>query len=161
MTQNVWNSDYPVNDGEIIIGQTGGNPQAATITAGNGIEITNAAGAITITSTGQKEAEIVTANTAMVVDTNYITNGTTKLEMTLPAAIAVGSIFRVTDINSGFKMIQGVDQYINFGNRTTTVGASGNVDTLQDNSSLTLICVEENLGFNVLSAVGNFNLDAV
>ena len=39
-------------DGELLIGSTGTNPATATLTAGSGISITNAAGSITIANTG-------------------------------------------------------------------------------------------------------------
>ena len=39
-------------DGQILIGDTGADPVLATLTAGSGISITNAAGAVTITNTG-------------------------------------------------------------------------------------------------------------
>ena len=39
-------------DGELLIGRTGTNPATATLTAGSGISITNAAGSITIANTG-------------------------------------------------------------------------------------------------------------
>jgi len=41
-----------MTDGQVIIGDTGGTPVAATLTAGSGISITNGAGAITVASTG-------------------------------------------------------------------------------------------------------------
>ena len=42
----------PLTNGQIPIGSTGGPPQAATITAGSGITVTNAPGSITVSSIG-------------------------------------------------------------------------------------------------------------
>ena len=42
----------PLLDGQILIGSTGNPPQAAHLSAGSGIAITNGAGSITITTTG-------------------------------------------------------------------------------------------------------------
>lgn len=42
----------PLLDGQTLIGSTGNPPQAARLTAGSGIAITNGAGSITITTTG-------------------------------------------------------------------------------------------------------------
>ncbi|TGQ51029.1 hypothetical protein EN836_26160 [Mesorhizobium sp. M1C.F.Ca.ET.193.01.1.1] len=42
----------PLANGELIIGSTGNAPQAATLTAGPGIAVTNSSGAITITAIG-------------------------------------------------------------------------------------------------------------
>ncbi|MDE2095812.1 MAG: hypothetical protein KGL39_01045 [Patescibacteria group bacterium] len=41
-----------LNNGQVLIGQSGGGPLANTLTAGTGIAITNGAGSITITNTG-------------------------------------------------------------------------------------------------------------
>lgn len=42
----------PLTDGQLLIGSSGAAPQAQTLTAGSGIQITNGAGAITIAATG-------------------------------------------------------------------------------------------------------------
>jgi len=42
----------PLTNGQVIIGATGGAPQAATITPGTGIAVTNSPGKITIAGTG-------------------------------------------------------------------------------------------------------------
>jgi hypothetical protein len=42
----------PLTNGQLIVGSTGGAPQAQTLTAGSGIQITNSAGNITIAATG-------------------------------------------------------------------------------------------------------------
>jgi hypothetical protein len=42
----------PLTNGQIAIGSTGNAPQAATLTAGSGITITNAPGSVTIAATG-------------------------------------------------------------------------------------------------------------
>lgn len=55
MTTNSINSDYPTLDGELIIGQTGGNPVAATLTAGSGVGVSNGAGSISLSVTGYDE----------------------------------------------------------------------------------------------------------
>src|SRR5690606_33862703 len=117
LTQNSWNSGYPELDGQLLIGQTGENPIAAVLTPGFGIEITNAAGEITIAATGQRKVEKVTVNTAMLQDYNYIVDGATQLEMTLPATAALGSVFTVTNINiiKGFLITQAAGQSIQFG----------------------------------------------
>src|SRR3990167_10517378 len=41
-----------MDDGELIIGDTGGVPIISTLTAGTGVTITNAAGSITIAASG-------------------------------------------------------------------------------------------------------------
>ncbi|SON58436.1 hypothetical protein HDIA_P0027 (plasmid) [Hartmannibacter diazotrophicus] len=45
-------STGPLTDGQVVIGATGGPPQAAGLTAGTGITITNAPGSVTIAAAG-------------------------------------------------------------------------------------------------------------
>lgn len=158
-TQNSWNSGYPFENGQLLIGQQNENPIPNTLTADFGIEIDNAPGSITIRATGQTNVEKVTANTQMIEDRNYITDGATKLEITLPAEMALGSVFTITDVNEGFTLLQNAGQTINFGNKSTTTGVDGNIDTIQPNSSITIMCVTADTEFNVISSVGNFRLD--
>ncbi|NTJ65981.1 hypothetical protein G6M50_16995 [Agrobacterium rhizogenes] len=42
----------PLTNGQLLIGSTGNAPQAATLTAGPGVTITNSAGAVTLSSSG-------------------------------------------------------------------------------------------------------------
>jgi len=158
-TQNNWNAGYPDTDGQLLIGQTGENPIPATLTADFGIEIDNAPGSITIRATGQRNVEKVTVNTQMVKDRDYITDGATKLELTLPATKTLGSTWIITDVQAGFTIVQNAGQTINFGNKTTTEGVTGNISTIQPGSSVTIMCVTADVEFNVISSVGNFQLD--
>lgn len=54
-------------DGEVLIGSTAGVPMAATLTAGAGIAIGNAANAITITATGATAVQYTTDDANVVV----------------------------------------------------------------------------------------------
>jgi hypothetical protein len=45
-------STAAATDGQLLIGRTGNTPQAATLTAGSGVTITNGAGSITIAASG-------------------------------------------------------------------------------------------------------------
>src|SRR3984957_13155714 len=52
----------PLSDGQVLIGSTGSNPVASTLTAGTGISIVSAAGSITISNTSA---------TSITFDTNF------------------------------------------------------------------------------------------
>lgn len=147
-----------LTDGQLLIGSTGAAPSTASLTAGAGIEVTNAAGSITIANTAHNSYEVVTAATAMVEGKNYVCNGTTSLAMTLPSTIAVGKRIEITDINAGFSLAQGAGQIMHFGNKSTTSGATGSIATVQDRSSIVLVCVVADTEFNVVSSVGNYSL---
>lgn len=53
----------PLINGQLLIGSTGIDPVGATLTAGTGISITNAAGSITIAANGSTVLETLTGNT--------------------------------------------------------------------------------------------------
>ena len=64
-TRNAWNTPDLTADGQLLIGQTGGRPLAANLTA-CGFNITNGAGSISLDtiSTGQDYVRISTATAA-------------------------------------------------------------------------------------------------
>lgn len=73
----------PMTNGQLIIGNTGATPTAATLTAGTNITITNGAGSITINAVG---AGVVPAALTKVDDTNVtITLGGTPATALLQA----------------------------------------------------------------------------
>src|SRR6266481_2321232 len=51
----------PLNNGQLVIGATGGTPQVQTLAAGSGIAITNGPGSITIAATGGTGGNVPTA----------------------------------------------------------------------------------------------------
>lgn len=52
----------PLTNGQVVIGSTGAQPVASTITAGTGITITNGAGSITIAANGAVVGETITGD---------------------------------------------------------------------------------------------------
>jgi hypothetical protein len=75
-----------LTDGQLLIGSTGLAPVLATLTAGDGIDVTNAAGSITI-------ATDLKANGGLVVDT-------TELAVDLAASAITGTL-PITKVDSG------------------------------------------------------------
>ena len=97
-------------DGQLLIGSTGSDPALATLTAGSGISITNAAGAVTITNTGGG----FTGNVA------YSSGASTNVQITVPSGSSdtVGFIAQIlmeddTVGNTGLTEISGVIQRSN------------------------------------------------
>ena len=92
-------------DGQILIGDTGADPVLATLTAGSGISITNAAGAVTITNTGG----------GFTGEAPYVAGAGTNVQVALPsgASTTVGFTAQVmmndnTAANSALVEISGL-----------------------------------------------------
>ena len=149
-------------NGQIPIGSTGTTPVLATITAGSGISVTNAAGSITIAATGGSGftwTEVTGTSQAMAVNNGYIANNAGLVTLTLPATAAVGDVVRVTGKGAGGWLIaQNSGQTIYFGTSTTTPGVGGSLASTQRRDGVELVCVTANNDWNVLSAQGNLTV---
>jgi|SRR5208337_1020398 len=90
-----------LSNGQLLIGSTGAAPAAATLTAGTGITITNAANSITIAASGS--ASVVSVHTAGSTSvtstaTNFAPTGTTP---TTANTVALGTItFAPTNVSN-------------------------------------------------------------
>jgi Pectinesterase len=153
----------PTLNGQIAIGSTGNYPVTATLTAGSGIAITNAAGSVTIeTSTGGfgLNWQVVNTSFTMTSGNGYIVLSGIGSNFTLPATSSVGSAIAIigNDIATNFSILQTAGQQIRFGNKLTTLGASGSVNSTEDGSSIFLVCTVANTNWSVIEPVGNFNV---
>ena len=79
-----------LTDGQLLIGASGGAPQVANLTAGSGVSITNAAGAITISATGTGGTVTNVTGTAPI----SVATGTTAAVVSLTGGSAAGQVFR-------------------------------------------------------------------
>ena len=98
-------SSAPLADGQMLIGSTGAPPVPATLTAGSGISISNAAGSVTITNTGGG----FTGTTA------YSAGVGANVQITVPTGTSATVGFRVqvlmedsTAANTGLIEISGI-----------------------------------------------------
>lgn len=142
-----------MTNGQLIIGSTSGTPTAATLTAGNGISITNGSGSITIaTVDGANNWTVVSGTSqAMAVNSGYISNNSGLVTLTLPATAAVGSVIQVQGLGSGgWQIAQNASQLIHIGASVTTTGISGYLASTNQYDSLTLLCVVSNTTWTVL-----------
>lgn len=95
----------PLTDGQLLIGSTGNPPQAATLTAGTNVSITNAAGSITINANAGSQIHNITALTdadspyTALADDYYfscdVSSGTLTID--LPDSPTTGRVFVVKD----------------------------------------------------------------
>jgi len=99
---------------------------------------------------------VATINKTLVVNTGTFANKGTLLSLALPASSAVGDVIRVVGENVGlWEITQGANQYIKFGNQATAVGVGGFITSVLTYDSVELVCMEANLGWEVISSVGN------
>lgn len=141
-------------------------PAAGIITIAGGTNVTTSGAGSTVTINasgggGGISWAIITADLdPMVVDNGYITNKAGLLSMTLPATAAVGTVLRVTGMNTdlGWKVAQRANQIIHFGDASTTTGVGGSLASVLKRDSVELVCVVADLEWNVISSSGNITI---
>lgn len=151
-----------LTNGQLLIGSTGVDPVAATLTAGAGISIANAAGSITISGTGSGIGwvEVTSASQAMAADTGYVANNAGLVTFTLPATAAFGTALNVIGKGAGGWIIaQNAGQNIQIGTSSSTIGAGGSVASTNFHDSLQLLCTTANTTWTILGgAQGNLTI---
>ena len=106
-----------LTDGQIFIGQTGGAPLPANLTAGSGITITNAAGAITINASGSGAA--LTNNRILIGNasnqaTEVLVSGDVTLNNAGVATITANAVGTTEIANDAITSAKIQDQSVNF-----------------------------------------------
>lgn len=102
---------------------------------------------------------IVTSDGNLAANSKIIANKATLLTVLLPSTAVVGNVIRVVGMNSGLWLIsQNADQYIKFGNQTTTTGVTGSLSSVLTYDAVELVCIVANTGWVVVSSVGNITV---
>ena len=155
-------STAAMTDGQVLIGSTGVAPVLGTLTAGAGISVTNAAGSITVASTGSAIWTAMDADATLAVNTARInTKAAALLTATLPATAAVGTTIILQGSAAGangWKIAQNALQNIQIGNTSTTIGAGGSIASTDDNDSISLVCTVADTTWNAFAVVGNLTI---
>jgi len=141
-----------LTNGQLAIGNTGNLPTAATLSAGAGISIVNAAGSITISSStsGMTWTTVVASVNPTVIDHGYVANSAGLLTFTLPALANVGDIIAVEGLGAGgWTMAANAGQTIKIGSATTSVAGSLSSVAASDNVYVT--CIVQNTTWRVRS----------
>lgn len=153
-------TDAPT-DGQILIGGTGNAPALSTITAGNGISVTNGTGSITIglSGSGTSWTEVTDTSQALSSNSGYIANNASLVTLTLPPASLVGDVIEITGKGAGgWKIAQNSAQQIFIGDQSTTAGVSGSLESTDNRDTLKLVCTTANVDWNVVSSIGNLTV---
>lgn len=148
-------------DGQLLIGAAATpNLRVATLTAGTGISITNAAGSITINGVGSGLTwTAVGAGGALAINNGYICTGGAALSFSLPATSAVGSVISlILDGSTSWTVTQAAGQQIRFGAVQTTAGVGGSLASTAQGDAIYMVCSVANLKWNVFSAIGNITV---
>jgi len=116
-----------MTNGQVIIGSTGATPTAATLTAGSGVTITNAAGSITIASStsGMTWTTVSGTTQSAAVNNGYITNNAGAVTVTLPTTFAIGDTVIVKGLGAGgWVLAAGTATTIRIGSSVTSSAGS-------------------------------------
>lgn len=146
-----------LTNGQLLIGSTGADPVAATLTAGANISITNSAGGISIAGTGFAGFSwtvVASGTQAISANAGYImNNGVSLVTLTLPVTAPVGSLIGIQGSSSGgWAIAQNSGQTINIGSVASTTGAGGSIASTNAHDSLLLVCTVANTNFACLGA---------
>lgn len=152
-----------LTDGQLLIGHTGSDPAAATLTAGAGITITNGAGTITVASSGGGLTWNDTTGTSatLAVQNGYIADNAALVTFTLPATAALGDLIKIQGKGAGgWTIAQNANQAIHLGNAVTTTGVGGSLSSSNQYDAIELICITAGAStiWSAASAVGNLTI---
>lgn len=104
---------------------------------------------------------VITEPATMISNNGYISNSSSRLQITLPETASVGDIVRITGMGEGgWKLVQHTDQQIHFLSKNTIRGITGYIQSTHYRDSVELICVIENTDFNIISSVGTITMNA-
>lgn len=148
-------------DGQVLIGKTAdGSYNAAVLTEGANITITNAGGSITIAASVPTPFaySVKTGATVAAVAGNgyFCNNATIPVALTLPATAAIGNIIEIIAMNAnGWTLAQNALQYVAGVGKTSTIGITGSLASTGIGDTVRLVCNVTDVGFYVVSMVGN------
>ncbi len=147
-----------MTDGQVIIGATGGNPTAASLTAGSGISIVNGAATITISAVGASAwVDQTTPTVTMTTNTGYTADaGASLITFTLPTTSVIGDFVEINGKGAGLWTIaQAAGQQINVSPSATTLGVTGSLSSVAAFDNVRLRCTTDNTIWTVVSMQSN------
>lgn len=104
--------------------------------------------------------EVTNPSQIMAVNNGYITNNAGLVTATLPSTSNVGDLVWVVGKGAGgWQIAQNPGQTIYFGNRSTTTGVGGHLDSSNQYDAIQLICITPNTDWTCTGVVqGNIDL---
>lgn len=147
-------------NGQIPIGSTGADPVLNTITGGAGVTVVNAAGTITISSTGTFSwTEETGASATLVVNEGIVANRGTLVTLTLPGVAALGDVIKIQGKGAGlFRVAQPAGVTCHIVASSTTTGVVGSLTAVEQYAAIELVCITANTDWAAFSPTGNFTV---
>ena len=104
--------------------------------------------------------EIVTTTTkVMGVNYEYVANNSSLVSLELPTIADAGDKIIIRGWGAGgWKLLQNASQYIKAGNSTTTVGAGGYIQSVDQYDVIELTCIITNNGWNAIFQQGTMTI---
>jgi hypothetical protein len=120
---------------------------------------TNVQAALDELDDSQRLTEVTAAAANLVPNRGVICDRGTLVTLTLPTVAKVGDEFEVVGKGAGKWLVaQNANQYIRWISSTTTVGVGGSLAATNLYDSIKFYCTTANIGFTVVSAMGNITL---
>lgn len=151
----------PLTNGQLVIGNTGNAPSAASLaSADSTVTITAGAGTIDLSVLGGGLVWSVETGGAVagVVNHGYITNLAGGVTVTLPNTAAVGSVIRICGMAGLWVLAQNAGETVYFGSTNTTTGVGGSLTATNAGDCVELVCIVANVDWRVLSSIGNITV---
>ena len=102
---------------------------------------------------------IVTGNTTMVPNTNYIVNAVSTVTFTLPATFIVGSEIKIVGYAGGWQIAQNALQSIHWGNMSTTQGVAGSLVSSLETDCIDMVAINANTDFVISDSNGQITVN--
>jgi hypothetical protein len=152
-----------LTNGQILIGSTGLDPVAATLSAGTGISISNGAGTVTINSSGAGFTwnDVTGTSATLAVNNGYVANNAGLVTLTLPATAVLGDTIKIQGKGAGgWSIAQNANQAIHVGNVVSTTGVAGSVASSNLWDAIEIVCVTAGAStiWATSHAVGNLTI---
>lgn len=124
-----------------------------------GITAGNAVGWITPPVSGGMAWSAPTGDTTAAINSGYLCNMAGLCTITLPATAALGSVVRVSNINTGgsWKLLAPASTTIRMGTQVTKV--AGYIASTATYDAIEVVCTVANTGWQVISAMGNLTVE--
>ena len=103
--------------------------------------------------------QVTSTTQTMAINTGYVTNNSALVTATLPAVSDFGDLVWIVGQGSGgWQIAQNAEQTIHFGNRDTTTGTGGHLDSSNQYDAIQLLCIVANTDWTC-TGISQGNID--